>query len=91
MTRTGADIIRVRDLVKTYNGTAAVDRISLSIPEGRCFGLLGPNGAGKTTTVEMIENIIEPDSGQILYKGGRRGGSFSKEIGFMFQHTFRFL
>lgn len=80
-------IIEVKNLRKSYNGTVAVDGISLSIETGTCFGLLGPNGAGKTTTVEMMENILEPDEGTILFKGGPRRKSFNQEVGIQFQHT----
>lgn len=82
-----ANIIEVHHLKKSYNGTAAVDGISFNIRRGSCFGLLGPNGAGKTTTVEMMENILDPDSGDILYQGGRREHSFKQETGIQFQHT----
>jgi len=51
----------------------AVDGLSLSVREGSCFGLLGPNGAGKTTTVEMLEGILTPDAGVILYRGAPAG------------------
>jgi len=81
------NIIEVRDLKKNYNGNTAVDGICLDIATGSCFGLLGPNGAGKTTTVEMMENIIAQDSGDIFYKQGARGKSFNQEIGIQFQHT----
>lgn len=80
-------MIKAKQLTKSYNGKTAVDGIDISIPAGTCFGLLGPNGAGKTTTVEMMENIISPDSGQILYKGRKRDGTFNNEIGIQFQHT----
>lgn len=81
------NIIEVQNLRKQYNGKIAVDGINLSIAQGSCFGLLGPNGAGKTTTVEMMENIIGHDSGQILYKGNARDKNFNQEIGIQFQHT----
>ena len=82
-----ANIIEAEDLTKKYNGKIAVDSINLAIVQGSCFGLLGPNGAGKTTTVEMMENIITPDSGQIFYKGKPRDSVFNQEIGIQFQHT----
>jgi ABC-2 type transport system ATP-binding protein len=43
----------IKGLSKSYAGssTAALDRVSLSIPAGSIFGLLGPNGAGKTTLI----------------------------------------
>jgi ABC-2 type transport system ATP-binding protein len=82
-----SNMIEVRNLEKHYNGYTAVDGISLAIARGSCFGLLGPNGAGKTTTVEMMENIIPPDRGTILYKGRERDRTFNQEIGIQFQHT----
>jgi ABC-2 type transport system ATP-binding protein len=80
-------MLEVKDLTKTYDGLKAVNGVSFSISEGVCFGLLGPNGAGKTTTIEMIEDIISPDSGEILYRGTRRDDSFKEEIGIQFQQT----
>lgn len=79
--------IEVIDLHKSFPGVKAVDGISFSILPGICFGLLGPNGAGKTTTIEIIENIIEPDSGNVLYKGELRGRRFREQAGVQFQNT----
>lgn len=81
------NIIAAKEIKKKYNGKTAVDGISLSIAQGSCFGLLGPNGAGKTTIVEIMENIIDQDSGDIFYKGRARDKSFNQEIGIQFQHT----
>ncbi len=81
------NIIEVKNLIKSYNGQVVVDGISFCISPGSCFGILGPNGAGKTTTVEMMENIIDLDSGDILYKGAQRGKTFSQQVGIQFQHT----
>lgn len=86
-TAASSNIIEVSELKKIYNGTPAVDGVSFAIPQGSCFGLLGPNGAGKTTTVEIMENIIDLDSGTILYKGGKRTRAFNQVIGIQFQHT----
>ncbi len=80
-------ILAVENLEKSYNGKPAVAGISLSIEAGTCFGLLGPNGAGKTTAVEMMENILEPDAGRILFKGRERDRSFKQEVGIQFQQT----
>ena len=80
-------IMEVNGLVKQYKRLTAVDHISFSIREGICFGLLGQNGAGKTTTVEMLEDIITPTSGTILFKGNPRDRTFREKIGIQFQHT----
>lgn len=82
-----AAIIEVRKLVKHFPGARAVDGIDLDIAEGVCFGLLGPNGAGKTTTVEMIEGIVKPTSGEILYRGEPLGQAFRERAGIQFQST----
>jgi ABC-2 type transport system ATP-binding protein len=65
----------------------AVDDLSLSVPEGICFGLLGPNGAGKTTLIEIIEGILRPSAGEVRYQGRSRDAYFREQIGIMFQHT----
>ncbi len=80
-------VLEVRDLVKKYRTVDAVNGISFSIAPGVCFGLLGPNGAGKTTALEVIEDIIAPTSGEVLYKGAPKASSFREEIGIQFQHT----
>lgn len=75
------------DIRKHYKQLCAVDGVSLAISPGSCFGLLGPNGAGKTTLVEIVEDIIAPTSGTVLYKGKRRAAQFRQEVGIMFQQT----
>ncbi len=80
-------ILEVRDLVKRYARTVAVDGISFAVPAGVCFGLLGPNGAGKTTTIEVMEGILAPTSGAALYRGEPLGRRFREEAGILFQKT----
>ncbi|MFJ9035286.1 ABC transporter ATP-binding protein [Streptomyces sp. NPDC102406] len=59
-----APVIETRDLTKRYRGgQLAVDRLSLTVPEGAVFGFLGPNGSGKTTTIRMLMGLIEPTAG----------------------------
>lgn len=55
--------IEVKNLVKKFKNTTAVDDISFSVETGECFGLLGPNGAGKTTTINMLVTLLKPTSG----------------------------
>jgi ABC-2 type transport system ATP-binding protein len=80
-------ILEVKNLVKHFPGVRAVDDISFSISTGICFGLLGPNGAGKTTTIEVIEGILEPTAGEVLYKGLPRSDTFREEVGIQLQNT----
>ncbi len=82
-------VLEARGLIKRYPKAAAnaVDGLSLAVREGSCFGLLGPNGAGKTTTVEMLEGILKPDAGEILYRGAPIGKDFREKTGIQFQDT----
>ncbi len=80
-------VLEVRDLVKRYPDVTAVNGVSFSVRRGSCFGLLGPNGAGKTTTVEIMEGIVKPSGGEILYEGRPVDRSFRDEVGIQFQST----
>ncbi len=79
--------LELKNLTKIYPGLTAVNQLSLSIRPGICFGLLGPNGAGKTTTLEMIEGILPPTSGEILFEGDPVSIRFRESIGIQFQST----
>ena len=63
------DIVTIRNLVKSYNGKPAVNRLNLSVRKGEIFGFLGPNGAGKTTTIRAIASLIDFDEGEIVVGG----------------------
>lgn len=62
-------LIVVKNLTKSYGGTAVVNNITFDVFEGEIFGLLGPNGAGKTTTLEMIEGLRRMNGGQVTVGG----------------------
>jgi ABC-2 type transport system ATP-binding protein len=62
-------MIEVRDLVKKYGETVAVDHLSFTVQPGRITGFLGPNGAGKSTTMRLILGLDRPTSGSALIDG----------------------
>ncbi|XP_074551593.1 glucosylceramide transporter ABCA12-like [Halichoeres trimaculatus] len=72
-----SDILQVNQLTKVYQNLSkkvhAVNRVSVGIPAGECFGLLGVNGAGKTTTFKMLTGDVSPTDGtaQIRDRNGR--------------------
>ncbi|MCP4447510.1 MAG: ATP-binding cassette domain-containing protein [Myxococcales bacterium] len=76
--------LQVRGVTKQYGDFVAVGDMSFDTPSGVVYGLLGPNGAGKTTTLRMINNIIMPDSGDILLLGKYQPGpEAAKHIGYL--------
>lgn len=63
--------VHAEGLHKQFDGTTAVDGLSLQIRPGERVGIVGPNGAGKTTTLLMLLGAIEPDRGTIDLVGER--------------------
>lgn len=71
-------MIQAVDLTKLYGPTLALDRLTVTIPQGAVFGLLGPNGSGKSTFIKLLLGLIFPDSGQLL-----RGDIASHQFGYL--------
>ena len=67
-------ILEARDLRKAFGGVRAVDACSFAVPRGKISGLIGPNGSGKTTTFNLLTGLMEPDGGQVIYKGENLAG-----------------
>ena len=63
------EVIKVRQLSKSYGNLLAVDHIDLSVKQGTVYGLLGANGAGKSTTIECILGTRQPDNGTVSVLG----------------------
>jgi ABC-2 type transport system ATP-binding protein len=62
-------MIIVKNLVKKYESTTAVDGISFEIPDGEICGYIGTNGAGKSTTVKILIGALDFDSGEVQING----------------------
>jgi ABC-2 type transport system ATP-binding protein len=61
--------VSVEHLVKTYEGSEAVQDVAFEVAEGEVFALLGPNGAGKTTIIEILEGFRKRDRGVVEVLG----------------------
>ncbi|MCW2818591.1 MAG: hypothetical protein JWR42_1378 [Marmoricola sp.] len=57
------DVIEVRDLVKTFGATRALDGLDLRVGAGEVHGFLGPNGAGKSTAIRALLGLVRVDRG----------------------------
>ncbi|MFJ5516653.1 ABC transporter ATP-binding protein [Streptomyces griseoluteus] len=85
-------MIRIDSVTKRYpDGTVAVDRLSLDIPDRAITVLVGPSGCGKTTTLRMINRMVEPSEGSILLDGAdirqQPVNSLRRSMGYVIQNA----
>jgi len=64
-----APAIEIRNLVRRFGRTDAVNGLNLTVQPGRCYGFFGRNGAGKTTTIRCLLNLLQPTSGDVRVFG----------------------
>ncbi|MDK8744175.1 ABC transporter ATP-binding protein [Corynebacterium pseudodiphtheriticum] len=84
---TPQEIIRVKDLMKEFPVRGkrgemfkAVDNVSFTLNKGETLAVVGESGSGKSTVANMVLNLLEPTSGEILYQGENVQKMSAKEI-----------
>ena len=60
-------MLKLQGLVKRFGSVTAVDRVTLTIPEGQMVGVIGCSGAGKSTLLRLINRLIAPSEGAIFF------------------------
>src|SRR5215469_8113400 len=80
----------ITNITKKFPGAmepfTALDNISLDIFEGQCIIIAGSNGSGKTLLMRIIAGLLEPDNGEVffrgqpLYKSGKLNRDTEREI-----------
>ena len=84
-------MIEFESVSKTFrDGTAAVVDLSLTVPSDKITVIVGPSGCGKTTTLRMVNRMIEPTTGRILWDGTplrvqRRKTTLRRQMGYVIQ------
>ena len=80
--------IEARNVTKRYGEFAALDDVSVAVPDGSLTALLGPSGGGKSTLLRVIAGLEEPDQGTVVI-GDQEVTDHPpqrREVGFVFQH-----
>ena len=106
MSNTNQKILRVKGLKKYFpirkgffqrvaGWVKAVDDVDFDIEEGKTLGLVGESGCGKSTVARMILKLLEPDAGEIIFRGQdinriseKQMKQFRKEIQIVFQDPY---
>jgi sulfate transport system ATP-binding protein len=80
--------IDIKSISKSFGDFAALQDVSLEVPEGSLTALLGPSGSGKSTLLRIIAGLETPDSGAVLFDGDdvSQVRPQKRGIGFVFQH-----
>ena len=78
---------------KRFGPVAALDDVSLEVPQGRVLGIIGRSGAGKSTLIRLLNGLERPDSGSVRFEGQELPGLSERalqpvrqRIGMIFQH-----
>lgn len=88
-------ILELKDIVKTFCGVTALDRVQFQLKKGEVHALMGENGAGKSTFIKVITGVYQPDSGIMLLQGEKitlRSTADSAKLGIaaIYQHVISF-
>jgi len=91
-------VFEVKDIDYRYSdGTAALETVSFSIEAGERIAILGANGSGKSTLLRILNGLLFPSSGSILFRGEELSEKsldnpkfrqeFRQGVGFVFQNA----
>ncbi len=76
-------MLELIDLSRRFGDVVALDSVSFSVAEGEMVGFVGPNGAGKTTAMRIVLGVLEPDGGQVRWRGTTVDHRVRRRFGYM--------
>ncbi len=76
-------VLELIGLSRSYGATVALDDLSFSVESGQMFGFVGPNGAGKTTAMRIVLGVLEPDRGEVRWRGAAVDAAVRRRFGYM--------
>jgi ABC-type uncharacterized transport system ATPase subunit len=77
------DVLELQGLTRRYGDLVALDDLTFSVAEGQMFGFVGPNGAGKTTAMRIILGVLEPDAGEVRWRGQPMNDEIRRRVGYL--------
>ncbi|TAK15578.1 MAG: sugar ABC transporter ATP-binding protein [Acidobacteria bacterium] len=67
--RAMASELAFRDVSRSFGAVKALDGVTFSVAEGEIHALIGENGAGKSTLLKILAGIVQPERGQLFWRG----------------------
>ena len=88
MEHSSEPVIVLKNVIKRFGSTTAVDNVTFDVAAGETVSLLGPSGCGKTTTLRLVAGFEDPDAGVIEIAGESMVGKrpYERNVGLLFQH-----
>lgn len=82
------ELLEIKDLYKNYGEKQVLNNITLTVPRGKIIGLLGKNGTGKTTLIKLINGLLTPTEGEIVFEGEKIGPQSKLNIAYLPERTY---
>lgn len=82
------EIVKCKNLSKSFGEKRVLENIELNIQRGKIIGLLGKNGMGKSTLIKLIVGLLTPNSGEITVGGKKIGVESKKKISYLPERTY---
>jgi ABC-2 type transport system ATP-binding protein len=76
-------VLELIELRRRFGDVVALDGVSFSVAEGEIVGFVGPNGAGKTTAMRIALGVLEPDAGEVRWRGTSVDVAIRRRFGYM--------
>ena len=81
-------LLECKNVTKCFEGFFALQDVSFQLEPGRIVGLLGKNGAGKTTLIKLINDLLTPSAGEVLFEGKPIGVYSKAHISYLPERTY---
>jgi ABC-type cobalamin/Fe3+-siderophores transport system ATPase subunit len=76
-------VLELQGLTRRYGDLLTLDNLSFTVRERQMFGFVGPNGAGKTTAMRIVLGVLEPDAGEVRWRGRPMNHEMRQRIGYL--------
>jgi ABC-2 type transport system ATP-binding protein len=76
-------VLELIELRRRFGDVVALDGVSFVVPEGSIVGFVGPNGSGKTTAMRIALGVLDPDAGQVRWRGRPLDAKMRRRFGYM--------